>query len=175
MKFSENNVENLRKSVEEKVKFAIENIPDLEKLENNFLKGKINFGEVVSKMNLPVVKVDTLIEFRLVLSSLSKLPGLEFLKDKKNIDEYISHENAHANKTEELDAVFDGYEFILFKKRNVYFIKKINTNSIIPEDWDEKKKIETMIKILGAPEEYGGSLSKDDINKRNILIKNNEQ
>lgn len=73
----------------------------------------------------------------------------------------IEHENAHANKAASLDAIHGGYSLLVLKNGDKFSYQPIALTKP-PEDWEEKRKIETSIKIGSAPSEYGNRTSAGD-------------
>lgn len=105
-----------------------------------------------------IIKVQTLPELRQLLEDV----GLET----KEINEIMAHENAHANKAEELGGNFEGYA-LLFKKHPFlkYLIGKNISTEIITkvnpsEDWKIEQKKDFINKVMQAPHDSKNNLSK---------------
>lgn len=126
-----------------------------ENIERDSLKTKFeSFG----------VFVKTLPEFRYAVECLDYY-------NKKKVDDLVSHENAHANKTEFLGIEHVGYGIISLidkngKEEEVFFAKR----GEFPEEWTREEELRALKQIAGAPEEYESneplsSWDKDKINK----------
>lgn len=171
MKFNENQVENLKRSVEEKVKNAIENSFDLLENEKKYAEGELSLDEFLVMLDNAAVKVATLNEFRWALEMLSNYEGLDYL-NKEKIDKIIAHENAHSNKSEMLGANHDYYSIPIFKDNNIYILRHLST---VISNLNDKNYKEDLIKILEAPDEYGEKMSESDIKMRkDIYLKKGE-
>lgn len=171
MKFNENIVENLKRTVEEKVKNAIENSFDLSENEKKYYEGSVSMDELLVMLDNAAVKVTTLNEFRWALEMLSNYKGLDYL-DKERIDRIIAHENAHSNKAEMLGADHNCYSIPILKDNNVYILRHLST---VISNIDDKNYKEDLIKILEAPDEYGEKMSESDIKMRkDIYLKKGE-
>lgn len=100
------------------------------------------------------IYVKTLPEFRLLLEKI----GMPY---EKLIDS-LQHENAHGNKADELGAVHDGYNLLCLKYNGGYgYIPQVGIN--IPDEWPQEKQDRILNEIYRAPEEFGNSMSPDDI------------
>ncbi|MFA5773085.1 MAG: hypothetical protein WC908_00200 [Candidatus Paceibacterota bacterium] len=157
MKFEENVFKNIKETVEKKVEKAVANYFTVgQNLEQDLTDDALR-GEIFSKLENATIKVNTLNEFRL---ALEKLKNLRIFKDfgEKQINELISHENAHANKAEELGAEHKSFKIVIIKNNeNDYALSTTTAEIYIPEEWDAKKKREVLVQIFKAPEIYGGS------------------
>lgn len=123
-----------------------ENIDELRKLEKEFEK--------------TALFLETLPEFDYALNALN-LPG-------DTIKDVVEHENAHANKAEELKANEVKYGIGFMRKANgekailPFVYHKISGEK---EGWSEERQKDANQKITQAPEEYGNKLSPSDIKK----------
>lgn len=101
------------------------------------------------------IHVRTLPEFKMLLEKIG-------MQGDSLIDS-LEHENAHANKAEELGARHEGYQVLCLRYKNGFgYIPQVSI--YIPDRWSLHKQKEVSGKIINAPEEYGNSLSPDDIN-----------
>jgi len=73
----------------------------------------------------------------------------------------LSHENAHANKAEQLGATHIGYKFVLIKEDGGFNVQP-QANYYIPDEWNKEKQNAVNIEITKAPEEYGNKMSHGD-------------
>lgn len=150
-----NKKEDLFNKIEQKILFAKQNAPDLELIQLKSINKK-NETEIIKLLEKGTISVETLFEFSLAM----KLLGIS---DKERQD-YLSHENAHANKAESLGVQHLGYKIPLVKIGNELFFKPY-THINMPNEWSDEKTKKTLRKILLAPNEYGNKMSPGDIEK----------
>ena len=100
------------------------------------------------------IHVKTLPEFKMVLEKI----GMPY----DNLIDTLEHENAHANKAEELGALHEKYAILCIKYKDGYgYIPQAGI--YIPDEWTNEKQMHVKNKIISAPEEYGNYLSQDDL------------
>jgi hypothetical protein len=80
----------------------------------------------------------------------------------------LAHENAHANKAEELGGVFKGYRLVFFREDGKIRFQPF-ADAVPLDTWDNSKKKEVMKEVLSAPLAYGDKLSEVDIHNINRL------
>jgi hypothetical protein len=105
-------------------------------------------------MNDATVEVETLPEMRRVMGILGF--------DANSIIDIMSHENAHGNKAEQLDAQHLGYRFMIIKGDNGGIIVQPQASLYIPDEWDADKQKAVHLATLQAPDEYGNAISDSD-------------
>ncbi len=124
----------------------------------NYYKSEIKkFEKIIENSS---AHFDTLFDFKIALESLN-------IK-KENVNDILAHENAHANKLEQLGGKHGGYEIIFLKTEKGFSIIPRNC-SFYPKEWSEEKYIDVVKQVVKAPDEYGNSMSPDDIDKLNYL------
>jgi hypothetical protein len=104
-----------------------------------------------------VIKVTTLSELKLLLERANP-------EDKEWQIKTLEHENAHANKAAELGVTDISYSLIAIKADNEISLTPF-TDSFLPPEWNDEKKLEVSMKILKAPDEYGDKMSSYDNEK----------
>ena len=114
--------------------------------------------EIETKLKACTVVVDTLLEFKILMEKTSKNYYI--------IRSVIEHENAHSNKASSLEVIHGGYSVLVLKNKEGVFSYLPTARTKPQENWDDKRKIETNIKIGRAPEEYGNRMSDGD--KENV-------
>ena len=130
---------------------ASENAFPLEVWDRYLNTGEINFEEKIKKAT---VVCKDLHEYRVALETI--------LKNKPElVNETLSHENAHSNKSEQLGYGHESYKLIVLRDFNgELFIQP----SFLPGKEIENK--EDRAAVAKAPEEYDSYLS--DIDKKNL-------
>lgn len=136
------------------------------------LKEKAEYDTLVNRLVDAGITAKTIPEFRALLEQI----GLKT----KQIEKILAHENAHANKAEEIggEKSFKGYNINFIKSP---ILKKLfipfhptsysQPHAIIepPEGLSTKERADFYKKVLEAPEKYGEELSPDDIKALNKL------
>ncbi|MBP6908569.1 MAG: hypothetical protein KBB75_01980 [Candidatus Pacebacteria bacterium] len=117
--------------------------------------------EITEKLKKCTVVVQTLLEYKILMEKTGKNYYI--------VRGVVEHENAHANKASSLDAIHGGYSLIVSKNEKGGFSYQPTALTGSPDSWDEKRKIETNIKIGSAPKEYGDRLSPSDEKQIAIL------
>lgn len=115
---------------------------------------KKRIEEVETKLKQSTVIVETLLEFKMLMEKMGKNYYI--------IRSVIEHENAHSNKASSLEAIHGGYSVIVSKNERGGFSYQPTALTGTKEEWSDRKKIETNIKIASAPEEYGDRMSDSD-------------
>lgn len=166
-------IENRKGLIERLLKVAVSNAIDYEeyqnlnnRLENLSTKESLSteeeeeFTKIMDRINLASFHTEELINFKLAME--------RFGFSEENVIDFLAHENAHANKADELDAGFDKY-LLTILIRDGKLVGQPSTLFNLDLEHPEAKKI--LKKITSAPEEYGNKLSPDDINSLNNLNK----
>lgn len=130
---------------------------DLDTVPNKTLEIKNHIKEIEKKLEGSKVVVDNILEFKILMEKTGKNYYI--------IRNTIEHENAHSNKASSLDTIYGGYSISVFKNEKGGYSYQPTARAKIPEEWDDRKKIEYSIKIARAPEEYGNRMSAGDIEK----------
>lgn len=166
-------VENRKELIERLLKVAVSNALDYDeyqnlnnRLEELSTKENLNaeeseeFSNIMEKINLASFHTKELIDFKLAME--------RFGLSEENVIDFLAHENAHANKADELDAGFDKY-LLTILVRDGNLVGQPSTLFNLDLDHPDAKKI--LKKITLAPEEYGNKLSPSDIKSLNNLNK----
>lgn len=140
--------------IRQRVLKAIHDAPDSELIRELSLdkNNKEKIEEILAKSS---VSVESLYDYRLVLNAL-ELP-------KEEIDDILSHENAHANKAEVVGAKHLDYGITIMKNNKGGYTYQPYSSLYIPKEWEEGKVRDAWEKIATAPEEYKNKMSKEDI------------
>lgn len=80
----------------------------------------------------------------------------------------LAHENAHANKAEQLGVDFEGYYLKIMKCSDGHYHADIGADIDISGkefSWSKDRQKEADIDITRAPYEYGNKMSADDIDR----------
>ena len=166
-------VENRKELIERLLKVAVSNALDydeyqnlnnrLEELstkENLSIEEDEEFTDIMNKINLASFHTRELIDFKLAMQ--------RFGLSEENVTDFLAHENAHANKADELDAGFDKY-LLTILVRDGKLVGQPSTLFNLDLDHPDAKKILKTITL--APEEYGNKLSPGDIRSLDNLNK----
>jgi hypothetical protein len=116
------------------------------------------FDELDAKVTRATVLCDNTNDFKY---------ALEYFGVNDPIDT-LAHENAHANKAEQLGVEFEGYFLKMIKAPDGHYIVDIGAYCNMDnkeEEWSVMKQKEASIQIIRAPDEYGNKMSQDDIDK----------
>lgn len=159
-------------SVYKNIKKQILDMVEKESLRELSPEEKAEYETLVNKLLDAGVTAKTLTEFRLLLEQMGLRP--------KQVEDILAHENAHANKAEELggEESFKGYNvnFIkapLLKKLFIPFHPNSYSQPHVivksPEGMSNQERVDFDRKVLGAPETYGENLSPGDIETLNKL------
>lgn len=103
--------------------------------------------------------VGNITEFRIMLDYLSEKFGSEH----RWVENYLAHENAHANVAENTGHEFVGYATVFIKdeSNNLVGIQPLNFTK--PQlEWGPEEMLRKGIKTTEAPEKYGDKLSDGD-------------
>lgn len=140
--------------IRQKVLKAVHNASNLELIQELSLddSNKEKIEELLAKSS---VSAENLYDFKLVLNAF-ELP-------KEQIDDILSHENAHANKAESIGVKHLDYGITIFKKNMGGYEYQAYTSLHIPKEWGEDKVRDVWEKISSAPDEYGHEMSEEDI------------
>jgi hypothetical protein len=169
--------EQIKLKVSEKIENAINNpiyesrlIELEEKLKNTrdrFIKtGKRNAednaqdDEVESELMKSSAVVETLPEFKEMLNQLSVRFGNQY----NWINDYLAHENSHANIAESTGHDLVGYATVFIKddQGNLSNIQPLHFNK--PDlNWSPEEMLRKSIEVTNAPEVYGDKLSEGDM------------
>lgn len=114
-----------------------------------------HFLSFLEKIENATVIVSTIPEARRVMELLNFKPD--------QVTHVLAHENAHANKAEELGGEHLGYEFILNRGSEGNILIHAQAKNKIPDGLSEEEEKIFKLKTLFAPEEYGNKLSEADI------------
>lgn len=85
--------------------------------------------------------------------------------DREYLLETLKHENAHANKADQLGARHEDYKLVFLKDENGKIFFAPSAGIYIPEEdegWSKEKQKEVLREVLEAPDIYGDSLSPGD-------------
>ena len=163
MNFEQQN--NQFKELDFKIEVAVKNAIELEeqrKLITEIIQLRkdnndpVKLTTVLNKLSSCKITVNTLAEFRHVLEKLEFSP--------EEINEKLSHENAHANTADSLGAKHFGYIFYVFKNEYGDIGVQPAADIYIPKEWSAFRKKNVSDKITKAPKMYGGHLSDSDKN-----------
>lgn len=161
MKNSIENFNNLEKDINVKVSYAKEHAIQLEEFDRLKMEGDLDSVNI-QKIKKATISVETLPEARLALQILGFL-NYEAL-------DIIEHENAHANKADELGTAseykglhHEGYNFIVINRGDGIFEIQPQARVYIPDEWSQEKQNAATELIAQAPEEYGNALSESDV------------
>lgn len=116
--------------------------------------------EVESEIMKSSAVVETLPEFEEMLKQLSVKFGNEY----NWINNYLAHENSHANVAESTGHNLVGYATVFIKddQGNLSNIQPLHFNK--PDlNWGPEEMLRKSIEVTNAPEEYGDRLSEGDI------------
>lgn len=176
-----NQFEQIKLEVSQKIENAINNpiyesrlIELEEKLKNirdRFIKtGKRNpednaqDDEIESELMKSSAVVETLPEFKEMLNQLSVKFGNKY----NWIDNYLAHENSHANMAESTGHDLIGYAIVFIKddQGNLSNIQPVHFNK--PDlNWSPEEMLRKSIEVTNAPKEYEDKLSEGDIESLN--------
>lgn len=135
-------------------------LEDLNTKENLSIEEDREFADIMDRINLASFHTKELIDFKLAMERFG-------LSD-QNVIDFLSHENAHANKADELGVGFDEYLLTVLVKDGK-LVGQPSTLFSLDLEHPETKTI--LKKITLAPEEYGGELSPSDIKSLDNLNK----
>lgn len=113
-----------------------------------------HFHEFRKRMTEATIVVETLLEAKKVMEILG------FSND--SLINTLSHENAHANKAEQLGAYHLGYKFCLIKTNNGDFLVQPQASIDIPRHLEKEEQNKMLSEIIFAPDEYNNKLSEGD-------------
>ncbi len=122
----------------------------------------VRFDELDAKIKAATATFENINDFKY---------ALQYFGVQDPIDD-LAHENAHANKAEQLGVKFEYYYMRIFGTKDGRFIADIGA-SIDTEkdahgnerDWGRFEEKEADIDITRAPDEYGNKMSPSDIDR----------
>jgi len=122
-------------------------------------KGAQGGEGLVKRFRLKIEEASVIVEYLEDFKILLRILG----QSEDYVRNLVAHENAHANKAEELEGVFKGYRLVFFREENGTIGFQPFADAEPVDTWDNSKKKEVMKEILLAPLVYGDKLSPIDI------------
>lgn len=151
-----NSNENLLQDLKEKVQFARMHPTSWKLLEKEVSIGGFLSPQEEECLAQATIRVQTIVEYRMVLELLLDSPGEE-----EAVAEILAHENAHSNVAESLGANVHHYLLTIIREGPEMYLSP-SVDFSVPEEWPEAKRREVYLAVMKAPEEYGETLSPDD-------------
>jgi hypothetical protein len=150
------NNENLLQDIKEKVQYARTHPASLKLIEKEAsIDGFLSQSDK-EFLAQATIRVQTIVEYRIVLELLLDAPG-----EAEEVAKTLAHENAHANVAESLGARVHHYLLTIIRDGQEMYLSP-SVDFSVPEEWSEAKRKEVYLAIIKAPEEYGETLSPDD-------------
>ena len=172
--------ENIESEIQEKISFAKDHaLTEVESLEID--QKEVELEKICNERELTDDEVEHFFSFRERMNDatirVSTLPEarrtMEILGfDADNLVDTLSHENAHANKAEQLGANHTGYNFIITETKDGRYEVGPQAVTSTPDDWLAEHKRHVEAQILQAPDEYGNKMSDSDKQKLKEIYKN---